>query len=126
VDLLPVRSVQRGVALRLLVEVGGEADGPALRRRRVHQLSDGREHSGDGIVVGGELLLDARFELIEAPGEILVRAQEFAQLNEGAHDVDPHLDGARTVEHVGGLNRAMFGERMRQVTAAAAPGEGGV
>ena len=77
---MPVRPVQRGLPLRLLVEVGGEADGPALRRRRVHQLSDGREHGGDGVVVGGELLLDARFELMEGAGEILVRAYKVAQL----------------------------------------------
>jgi hypothetical protein len=54
---------QRGVALRLFVEVGGETDATALRCRRVHQLSDGREH---GLIVGGEILLDARYELIEA------------------------------------------------------------
>jgi hypothetical protein len=93
--------VQRGLPLRLLVEGGGEADGPALRRRRVHQLSDGREHGGDGIVVGGELLLDACFELIEAPGQILVRAQEFSQLHEGAHDVDPQDGGANPVFYSG-------------------------
>ena len=51
--------------LRLLVEVGGETDATALRCRRVHELSDGREHGGDGIVVRGKLLLDACFELIE-------------------------------------------------------------
>lgn len=62
-------------SLRLLTDVDGETDATALRCRRVHQLSDGREHGGDGIVVGGELLLDARFELIEPTGKILVRGE---------------------------------------------------
>jgi hypothetical protein len=55
--------------LRLLANLGGEADATALRDRWVHELPDSREHGDDGLVVGGELLLDARFELIEAPGD---------------------------------------------------------
>jgi len=48
------------------VEVGGEADAAALGGRYGHELADGGEHGGDGLIVGYELLLDARFELIEA------------------------------------------------------------
>jgi hypothetical protein len=45
------------------------ADAAALGRRRVHEFSDGGEHGGDGLVVRGELFLDAGFELIEAFGK---------------------------------------------------------
>jgi len=38
-------------SLRLFINVGGEADAAALRWRRVHELPDGREHGGDGLVV---------------------------------------------------------------------------
>ncbi len=57
-------------SLRLLVDVGGDADATALRCRRVHKFSDSRERASDGIVVRGKRLLDARFELIEPTGEI--------------------------------------------------------
>jgi hypothetical protein len=33
--------VQPPVWLQLLIDVGGEADGPALGYRRVHELADG-------------------------------------------------------------------------------------
>jgi hypothetical protein len=79
-------------SLRLLGEISGEADGPALRGRGVHEFADGREHGGDGVIVGRELLLDARFELIEALGEFLVGAQKLAQLHEGTHHIDAHLE----------------------------------
>ena len=76
---LPVRPGQCGVALRLL-EIGGEADAAALGRRRVHELSDGGENGGDGLIVGSELFIEPSFELVEAPGEIFVRGEQFAQL----------------------------------------------
>ena len=53
----------------------------------MHELADGREHGGDGVIVGGELLLDARLELIEPLGQFLVGAQQLAQLHERAHDI---------------------------------------
>ena len=44
--------------LGLLLEIGGEADGAALRRRRVHQLADCREDGADGELGAGLELLD--------------------------------------------------------------------
>jgi hypothetical protein len=80
--------VHRGVALRLL-KIGGEADPAALKDGRVHELSDRRENGGDGLIMGGELFVEPGFDLIETPGEIFVRGEQFAQLYESAHDVDP-------------------------------------
>jgi hypothetical protein len=44
---------------------------PAPGHRRVHELADRGEHGCDGLIVRGELLLDAGFELIEAFGSSL-------------------------------------------------------
>jgi hypothetical protein len=49
-------------SLRLLVDVGGEPDGAALRGWRVHQFADRREDCGDGFIVRGELFADAGFQ----------------------------------------------------------------
>ena len=80
--LLPVRPVQRGTgAARRLYGFSSKTDATALPCRRVHQLSDGRGHGGDGVVVVAELLLDACFELVGGPrrrARSLVRDQEFA------------------------------------------------
>ncbi len=62
-------------SLRLLIDVGGEADATALGRWRVHELSDRRENGGDGLIVGGEFFVEPSFEFIETPGEILVRGE---------------------------------------------------
>jgi hypothetical protein len=58
--------------LRLHLDVSGEADAAACRRRRVHELADGRKHGRNGLIVRGEFFLDARLELIEAFGAFLV------------------------------------------------------
>ena len=66
---------QRGWAVSALFpEIGGKSDRPALGRGRVHELADRREDGGDGLIMGGELLLEARLELIEAAGERPVRS----------------------------------------------------
>lgn len=96
--------------LCLLVEVGGKPNRPPLGSRRVEELTDRGEHGGDGLVMRGELLLDARLELIEALGELLVGGEQLAQLHEGAHDVDAYLNRAIAVEDVGGLDRTVLGE----------------
>ena len=62
-----------------------------------------------GLIAGSKPFVEPSFELIEAPREILVRAQEFAQLHEGARDVHAHGDGARGVQHVGDLIRTVLG-----------------
>lgn len=37
-----------------------------------HQLADGFKDAGNGLIVGGKAVFDARFQLVETPGEILV------------------------------------------------------
>jgi len=73
------------------------------------------------LIVGGEFFVEPGFELIETPGEIFVRGEQFAQLHEGAHDVDAHGDGARGVQDVGGLDSAVLSEGPGELAAAAAP-----
>jgi len=59
------------IALRLLFDVGGEADAAALRWRWVHQFADRREDGGDGLIVLGEFFVYPSFELCKSPGEFL-------------------------------------------------------
>lgn len=42
-------------------------------------MADRREDGGDGLIVGDELLVEARFELIEALGQFLVGSEQLAQ-----------------------------------------------
>lgn len=76
----------------------------------MHELADRREDGGDGLIVGGELLVEARFELVEALGQLLVGSEQLAQLHEGTHDVHGHLYGALAAEHIGGLDGAVLCE----------------
>lgn len=90
----------RPFMLLLLLLAGDEADGPFLRCWRWrHQLADGIEDAGDGLILGHELALHAGFQLIEALGQFLVAGEQLAQLHESAHHVNRHLDGARAAEH---------------------------
>ena len=62
--------------------ISGEADAAALRGWRVYELADRREDGGDVLVVGDELLVETRFELIEALDRLLVGSEQLAQLHE--------------------------------------------
>src|SRR5581483_3986823 len=77
--------------LRPVPEIGGKSDAAALRRRWIHQLANSLEDTDDGLVMGLELA----FELIELLGQLFVRREHFAQLHEGADDVDSHFHGSR-------------------------------
>ena len=44
-----------------------------------------------------------------------VSSEHFALLNESPDDVDAHRDGLRAVEDIGGHDRAMFGEGVREI-----------
>ena len=61
--------------LGLLLEISGEADRPALRRRRVHQLTDRRKDGADGAILPGEFFIQSCLELREASGQFVVGAQ---------------------------------------------------
>lgn len=98
---------------------GGEANVAVFRRRWVHELANSGEDRGDGLVMVGRLLIEPRFELIEAAGQLLVRGEKFAQLHEGAHDMNAHGDGARGVRAIGGLGGAVLGKGERPISPAA-------
>jgi len=104
----------------LLGQICGESYRPALRRRRMHELSDGREDGGDRLIVRGELFIEPSLELCESACQFLVRAEQLAQLHEGAHDVDAHLDGTWAVENRGGHDRPVLGEGVWPVLAVLA------
>ena len=103
--------------LNLLAKIRGEADRPALRDRRVHELADGSEDGGDGFIVDGELFVEPDFELCKTARQFLVRSEHLTKLDEGAHHIDTHFDRARAVEDRRSHDRAMFGEGVRRVLA---------
>jgi hypothetical protein len=69
--------------------------GPALQDRRVHELANGGEDGGNGFIMDGESFVEPSFELCEAAGQFPVRSEHLSELDEGAHHVDAHFDGAR-------------------------------
>jgi len=54
-------------------------------------------------------------ERIKFSREFLTGRQRHAETDESPHDVDAHLNGARTVENRRGHDRTMLGEGKRQV-----------
>ena len=48
----------RGALLRLLVDMGSEVDATAFTLGWDHELSDGGEDGGDGVIVVGELFIE--------------------------------------------------------------------
>jgi len=111
---------QGGTRLLLLLEVRGEPDRTLRRCRWTHELTDRGEDRRDRLVVCRELLLDSRLELVETLRELLIGGQHFAQLHEGAHDVDADLDCTRAVQDRSGHNRAVLGEDVREIAPPAA------
>jgi hypothetical protein len=84
------------------------------RLGRLHQLAHGVDEPDDRLTVAGELLADARLQLSEPAGEVRVRGDELAQLHEGAHDTDAHLDRAGRIELGSHHQRAVLDESRRQ------------
>ncbi len=62
---------------RSLIVIQGrcEADAALLRDWWIHELADGRENGGDGFIMVGEFLVDLRFKLRKAAGQLLVRGE---------------------------------------------------
>ena len=94
----------------IIFEIGSESNPASLRRRRVHELPDGGENRGDLLVMLGELLVEPSLELRESSGQLPVGTQQLAQLHEGTHHVDAHLDGAGAVQDGGDLDGAVLGK----------------
>ena len=83
----------------------------------MHELADGREDGGDGLIVRGELFVEPGLELRESPSQLFVRAEQLAQLHEGTHDLDVDGDRAIAVEYRGEHCHALLGEGIGQVLA---------
>ena len=84
---------------------GEHADGKRSADRRRAELV-----MRVGVARLGELLVETSLQSSELSGELCVRDQHFAEPQEGAHDVNTHLDGLRAVQHVGRLNGAVLCE----------------
>jgi hypothetical protein len=67
-------------SLHLLAKFRCEADRPALRDRRVHELASGGKDGGNSFIMDGE----PSFELCEAAGQFPVRSEHLSELDEGA------------------------------------------
>ena len=109
-------------SLHLLAKIRGEADRPALRDRRVHELADGGEDGGDGFIVDGELFVEPGFELCKSARQFLVGREHLAQLHEGAHDPDVDGDRAVAFEHGRQHGDSLLCESVGSVATAAALG----
>ena len=49
-------------------------------------------------------------QLVESPVQFCVRGEQFAEADEGSHDLDIHGDGPLAAEHAGEHRHALFGE----------------
>lgn len=64
----------------LAINVCCETNAVALWRRRIHELTDGREKRGDRLIMAGKSFFQAGLELRESTSEFLVRCQHLTQL----------------------------------------------
>src|SRR5688572_211813 len=96
----------------LVGDAGREADAAARRIRWRHQLPDGVEHDAE---LGVVFLL----QLVEASCELGAGLHEPAQADEGAHDLDVHLDRPWAVQDAGEHGDALLGEGVGTVASAA-------
>lgn len=91
----------------------------------MHELADGEEDRSDGFIVAGKLFVEPSFELCEAASQFPVRSEHLTQLDEGAHYIDTHFDGARAAQDRGGHDSAVLGEGVgRKARIAMLPGTG--
>ncbi len=93
---------------------GGETDATARRFGRSHQLPNRVEHHS-------ELLVILAFHRIEAASQIAMGCQDCAQLDEGAHDGDVHLDCAGTAQDAGEHGHALLNEGIGSGSPRASP-----
>ena len=92
-----------------------KADAASGRHGRGHELANGIEHDL-------ELRIVFPLQLVHAAGQIGVGRQEAALANEGAHNLDVHLDRALAVQDTGQHGHAVLRERKGQRTASAPAG----
>ena len=89
-----------------------EADSLAWRFRWVHELAYGIEDDAETGVV---TLLEFR----DFAGETRHGKGHAAQADKRTHHGHAHLDGLGAIEHVGGHDGPVFGERIRQIATPA-------
>lgn len=95
------------------IPVAKESNLPPFRfrfRRRLHQLFDFVKDVADGIFVIIEPRGENSFQFGEFGGKLFVFGERLPHFHESANDENAHLDGARTVQNIGGHNCAVFSE----------------
>lgn len=80
------------------------------------ELADGFEERGDFLVV----IAEAFFEFEEFEGELVLRAEKFAELHERANDLNAGVNGNGAVQDAGEHDGAVLGEDVRVMASAAA------
>lgn len=121
-----VRTSGQAHPLLASVFVRNKPDRTLGRIGRSHEIAQGIEDllelntriSAEGVVPHGQRL-GLLLQGVKPLGQVTVTQRELAQLHEGAHYIDRHLHGTRAAEHRGCLNRAMLGERQRQLAPPA-------
>jgi len=81
------------------------------------EVAERRDYTGELFVVPA----NPGLQFIEFGGKRFLRAEPLAQADEGADNMDTHLDGRIAIEHIGRLDGTMLGERMGQVLDVPAP-----
>jgi len=78
----------------------------------------------DGMLVVVEAFREATLQFCQVVGEFTMSGDGGAQFHKGADDKHTHRNRPVAVQHVGGHDCAMFGERIRQVLDIVAPLQG--
>ena len=65
------------------------------------------------------MAVDPRLQFGELRHDVLILDRGLSHLYERAYDEDAHVDRALRVQHARGHDRAVFGEGVRQIAAAA-------
>src|SRR5262245_1425818 len=87
-----------------------EADSTASRpRRNLHQLANCADDLDELFV----MCAHATFELVQPPGNIGIRGDDFSYPHERSHDFDIYVNGALTSKNTGKHRHALLGKSVR-------------
>lgn len=93
------------------------ASGFLRRGRRVKNVHDALENFHNGRFVEIKAAFEFLLQLRQLAGQLPAVRKHGPHLEEGAHDIDTHLHGLRTVQNVGSHDGTVFGEGVRQIFA---------
>ncbi len=79
------------------------------------------QHAANGIKNSLKSCIVTLFHGVNFSAQFFVCCEHFAKTNEGSHDRDVYLHGARTAEHTGKHGNVLLGENIGSITTASAP-----